>query len=122
MASRSDVVSVDAMNKYMDTNAFLSSMGLSGDETKYGNRNAEHRHRSYSTYMSYEIIDSVEDSLVEEDLIPVVRCKDCKYRYCGKCMKPENVGTYRDEEAYDTPCYIYVEEDHFCSYGERKEQ
>lgn len=55
------------------------------------------------------------------DVVEVVRCKDCKYRCCGDCMKPENVGTYWDEEAYDTPCYIYVEEDHFCSYGERKE-
>lgn len=46
-------------------------MGLTGDETKYGNRDAEHQHRSYSTYMSYEIMDSVEDSIVEEELAPV---------------------------------------------------
>lgn len=56
------------MAEYMDKEVFLSSMGLIGDETKYGNRDAEHQSRSYSTYMSYEIMDSVEDSIVEEEL------------------------------------------------------
>lgn len=59
------------MAEYMNKEVFLSSMGLTGDETKYGNRDAEHQHRSYSTYMSYEIMDSVEDSIVEEELAPV---------------------------------------------------
>lgn len=59
------------MAEYMNKEVFLSSMGLIGDETKYGNRDAEHQHRSYSTYMSYEIMDSVEDSIVEEELEPV---------------------------------------------------
>lgn len=55
----------------MSKELFLRSMGLTGDETKYGNRDAEHQRRSYSTYMSYEIMDSVEDSIVE-DVAPVV--------------------------------------------------
>lgn len=59
------------MPEYMNKEVFLSSMGLTGDETKYGNRDAEHQHRSYSTYMSYEIMDSVDDSIVEEELAPV---------------------------------------------------
>ena len=59
------------MPEYMNKEVFLSSMGLTGDETKYGNRDAEHQHRSYSTYMSYEIMDSVDDSIVEEELEPV---------------------------------------------------
>lgn len=59
------------MAEYMSKEAFLSSMGLAGDETKYGNRDAEHQHRSYSAYMSYEIMDSVDDSIVEEELAPV---------------------------------------------------
>lgn len=59
------------MAEYMNKDVFLSSMGLTGDETKYGNRDAEHQHRSYSTYMSYEIMDCVEDSIVEEELAPV---------------------------------------------------
>lgn len=59
------------MAEYIDKKRFLDSMGLTGDETKYGNRDAEHQHRSYSTYMSYEIMDCVEDSIVEEELAPV---------------------------------------------------
>lgn len=59
------------MAEYMNKEVFLSSMGLIGDETKYGNRDAEHQSRSYSRYMSYEIMDSVEDSTVEEELEPV---------------------------------------------------
>ena len=54
------------MGEYMSKELFLRSMGLTGDETKYGNRDAEHQRRSYSTYMSYEIMDSVEDSIVED--------------------------------------------------------
>ena len=61
------------MAEYIDKEQFLASMGLTGDETKYGNRDAEHQHRSYSTYMSYEIMDCVDDSIVEEELVPVVR-------------------------------------------------
>ena len=60
------------MAEYINKEQFLASMGLTGDETKYGNRDAEHLHRSYSTYMSYEIMDCVDDSIVEEELVPVV--------------------------------------------------
>ena len=60
------------MAEYIDKERFLASMGLTGDETKYGNRDAEHQHRSYSTYMSYEIMGCVDDSIVEEELVPVV--------------------------------------------------
>lgn len=59
------------MAEYMSKELFLASMGLRGDETKYGNTDAEHQHRSYSTYMSYEIMDCVEDSEVE-DVVAVV--------------------------------------------------
>lgn len=98
------------MAEYMNKDRFLASMGLKGDEVKYGNHDAEHQHRSYSTYMSYEIMDSVEDS-IEEDVAPVVRCKDCRFDI------PRNDGTFG--------CYRnfmdYHEPDDFCSYGERKE-
>lgn len=59
------------MAEYMNKELFLACMGLTGDETKYGNRDAEHQHRSYSTYMSYEIMDCVDDSLVDEELVRV---------------------------------------------------
>lgn len=41
------------------------------------------------------------------DLVPVVRCKDCKH-------------LYKDGECPLRTWYTHVEED-FCSYGERKE-
>jgi hypothetical protein len=98
--------------EYIDKEQFLASMGLTGDETKYGNRDAEHQHRSYSTYMSYEIMDCVDDSIVEEELVPVVRCKDCAYM----------------EDAYVCNGFLIcpasnmeITDNDFCSYGERKE-
>ena len=77
-------------------------MGLLGDETKYGNRDSEHQTRSYSTWMGYEIMDSVEDSVIEEDVVEVIRCKDCKMEY--GCRVTQWLG-----------------ENGFCSYGERKD-
>ena len=96
------------MPEYMNKEVFLSSMGLTGDETKYGNRDAEHQHRSYSTYMSYEIMDSLEDSIVEEELAPVrhgrwekvawwqhqnrYECNECSI--CGCRVKPKFTYNY----------------------------
>ena len=54
------------------------------------------------------------DFLIANGVVPVVRCKDCKhcrkdtyFDYCDKYSRP-----------FDK---LYVEKDHFCSYGERKE-
>ena len=97
------------MAKYLNKDLFLQSMGLVGDETKYGNRDAEHSNRSYSTWMGYEIMGSVEDSEVEEDVVEVVRCKDCKrYSQSGLC----NLYLSVSHE---------MKPDDFCSYGERRE-
>ena len=83
------------MAEYMNKEVFLSSMGLTGDETKYGDRDAEHQHRSYSTYMSYEIMDSVEDSIVEEELAPVQHGRwewDTEDIYrCSNCAEKSHV-------------------------------
>ena len=88
------------MGKYLDKELFLSSMGLAGDETKYGNRDSEHQQRSYSTWMAYEIMDSVEDS--EVDAVPVVHgqwihdinnlfgCSVCGERETMSARKPKN--------------------------------
>lgn len=99
------------MAEYIDKKRFLASMGLTGDETKYGNRDAEHQHRSYSTYMSYEIMDCVDDSIVEEELVPVVRCGECAHR----------IYKYIDEEVGAIGgCELYccaTPNDHYCSFG-----
>ena len=94
------------MAKYLNKELFLQSMGLVGDETKYGNRDAEHSNRSYSTWMGYEIMGSVDDSEVEEDVVEVVRCKDC---------------TEWDEKEQECKHWYGFRADDFCSYGERRE-
>ena len=43
------------------------------------------------------------------DVVPVVRCKDCKYnRGSKKCLNPDSF-------------FAVPKDDDFCSYGERKE-
>jgi hypothetical protein len=100
------------MAEYLNKEMFLQSMGLIGDETKYGNRDREHQNRSYSTWMGYEIIGSIEDSVVEEDVVEVVRCKDCKHWQV--CV-----------DGFTTWCPLLMDKntkaDDFCSYGERRE-
>lgn len=58
------------------------------------------------------INDEKADYLLEHDVVPVVKCKDCRYwdnqGYRGYCEAPEN-GLVRE----------YTSEDDFCSYGER---
>ena len=66
--------------------------------------------------------DKAAIDLVENGVVPVVRCKDCKYAYeyqtKGSCRVPiscenENAPWYTTEHA------IFVEENGYCSYGDR---
>ena len=59
------------------------------------------------------LIEAVEDSRTV-DAVPVVRCKDCKHCRNG-CQCDVPLGVSEMEE------YILVDEDDFCSYGERKD-
>ena len=48
------------------------------------------------------------DELPAADVVPVVRCKDCRYRVDpDKCCHPDGLLRSKDSD--------------FCSYGERKE-
>jgi hypothetical protein len=101
------------MAEYLNKEMFLQSMGLVGDETKYGNRDGEHQSRSYGTWMGYEIMGSVEDSIVEEDVVPVVRCKDCKHCiYISYACGDVRCGKLHTD---------FITENSFCSYGEKRE-
>ena len=56
--------------------------------------------------------DLAEDfhSIPTADVVPVVRCKDCKYnRGSKKCLNPDSF-------------FAVPKDDDFCSYGERKEE
>jgi hypothetical protein len=105
------------MDEYLNKEMFLQSMGLLGDETKYGNRDGEHQRRSYGTWMGYEIMGSVEDSIVEEDVVEVVRCKNCKH-YKPRKPYPSYGG---QTKSCCRSANTKVSEDDFCSYGERRE-
>lgn len=51
----------------------------------------------------------VIDELPPADVVPVVRCRDCKHwkSYYGRCYKHDEYGMASDD---------------FCSYGERREK
>ena len=49
------------MADLIDRAALLKDMGLT-DAVKYGNKTAEQQNRSYSTWMSYEIADAIQDA------------------------------------------------------------
>lgn len=58
------------MADLIDRNELLKDMGLT-DAVKYGNKNAEQQYRSYSTWMSYEIADSIRAAPAVNRMIPV---------------------------------------------------
>ena len=63
----------------------------------------------------HELADPAEvvaDYLLDNDVVPVVRCKDCENRddITGECKHPKAVG-------WDV---LMPEDDDFCSYGERR--
>ena len=60
------------------------------------------------------VCNRVADHLIENDVVPVVRCKDCKHRYAPtRCALW--YGTVNDQEYF-----VERGEEFYCSYGERK--
>lgn len=63
------------------------------------------------------------EQLPTVDAVPVVRCKDCRYsreRHENECFYlAEGVLICTSSEATDD-CWNAVWPDHFCSYGERR--
>lgn len=58
------------MADLIDRDALLRDMGLT-DAVKYGNKDSEQQARSYSTWMSYEIADAIQDAPAVNRWIPV---------------------------------------------------
>ena len=58
--------------------------------------------------------DQMADYLLSKDVVPVVRCKDCKWAEYGKDYEP-----YCNH--WKSGLYADVKVDDFCSYGERKD-
>jgi hypothetical protein len=61
-----------------------------------------------------QMAGSIVRSMPKEDVVEVVRCKDCKYWENGKDYEP--YCNHFDSTLSDTT------ENDFCSYGKRKEQ
>lgn len=86
------------MAEYIDREAFLQSL----EETEYDISPA-YEPDGFTFNRVYEVVESIPAA----DVVPVVRCKDCKYRD-GTPGQPNIL------------C-AQMHEDDFCSYGERKE-
>lgn len=70
-----------------------------------------------------ECVDRIDD-LLAADVVEVVRCKDCKYCFDSECLQLKNrvvrkVPVFGNHYSYCSP--LKVTDDHFCSYGERRE-
>lgn len=64
-------------------------------------------------------VGTVADYLIDNDIIPIVRCKDCKYRGNWKC----SMFTYEYHEWREDYVGIDNTEDNgFCHCGEREEE
>ena len=62
---------------------------------------------------------AIIDDIPSADVVPVVRCKDCKYAH----MTYSGAAKYcdRKKELTDDGGSIYLPGDWFCAYGERRE-
>lgn len=73
----------------------------------------------------HELADPAEvvaDHLIDNNVVPVVRCRDCMY-WCSSWFGPDGKHThgYCHLEEPDNVCVGQWDSD-FCSYGERNEQ
>ena len=59
----------------------------------------------------YEMLKEFEKPVA--DVVPVVRCRDCKHYDGDFC---------NNDQWWNDDSYITVDDDDFCSYGERKDQ
>lgn len=67
-----------------------------------------------------EAIQEVIDKTPTIDAVPVVRCKDCKYRGNSfACPMCHDESIYDDDDGYDDYTYDRTDDDGFCNNGER---
>ena len=68
----------------------------------------------YADFLDWErkedIVDRIMELLETDNVVPVVRCKNCKHR---EILFGELCCPYYED--------LPVDDDHFCAYGERRE-
>ena len=70
-------------------------------------------HHTLVTVCSYiDVIPSL-------DAVPVVRCKDCKWRFSSNCPMFHEELTYSEDDGYEWIDRDHTSDDGFCEQGER---
>ena len=80
---------MDKKPRLIDADALKEYIGCA-DAVKYGNKNAEQQHNSYSTMMMYEIADYIDDMpTIEAEPVRHGRWEHCVGKsnlwYCSEC-------------------------------------
>ena len=91
--------------EYIERGALLKAFGCE-NAVKYGNKNAEQQHKSYSSMMLYEIADEIYDAPAA-DVEPVVRGESrindqgfLECSACGKTLRMPLTSTYEMKRCY----------------------
>lgn len=69
-------------------------------------------------------LDELERSINEIpalDAVPVVRCKDCKWRFSSNCPMFHEELTYNEDDGYEWIDRDHTSDDGFCEQGERRD-
>ncbi len=74
---------------------------------------------SYETFSDYNTTVELLNELPSIDAVPVVRCKDCKYRFTLDCPMRHEELTYDEDDGYDWIDHDYTSDDRFCNEGAR---
>ena len=61
--------------------------------------------------------EELVNHLLANDVVSVVRCKNCKYYYCAD--RRTHLCTHKNNLTLKTA--LTISREHFCSYGERKD-
>lgn len=69
-------------------------------------------------YLKLEDVAEFINSFSAIDAVEVIRCKDC--RFCKKHPTSDDVKMCTNQE-WNDECYPLVEDDDYCSRGERRE-